>query len=172
MEYNDIVDPSTGKQVEGYIFKDNTSCKLSIVNVNALSKPIEIMNYYYRDYDGHLIKLLNMENKIESASNYQIIPVHTYNLLKNANRLKDRLFVLECRYEVVNDNIKDIFKNATTSSEINTNMLSSIDFYVDDEGRCIERKKSKIFFQLVNEDYFDEYKEKIKKKKSDVVKMK
>lgn len=141
LEYKNIINPKTGDTVEGYIFKDNTKCKLTLANLSATSKPIKVINYYYRDVDGHIVKITNMESVVSSASDYEIIPMHTYNQLKNANRLADRLFVLECGFEVKN-------------------------------GDILEEKKTNIYFQLVDEEFFDKYKKTVENKGSDVPKKK
>lgn len=173
LEYKEIMDPKTGQIIEGYIFKDNAKCKMTIVNTKATSKPIEIVNYYYRALDGHLIKMVNMESKLSSADTYEIIPTHTYNQLKNANRLSDKLFVLECKYEIVNDELKDMFYNIKgTPSIAEVSRTTGKDFYVDALGDFIERKKTNIYFQLVDDDFFDRYKIQNAKKQSEIVRKK
>lgn len=100
LEADDIVNPDTNELEKGYYLKDNCVVKIFNTNTNALSTPIEIKNYYYREIDGYNIKLLNSENVINSGSEYQIIPNHTYTQLKNTGRLNNKLFTIECTYDI------------------------------------------------------------------------
>lgn len=53
--------------------------------------------------NGYDVKILNLENIVKSGDQYKVIPDHTYNQLKNADRLKDRLFAIECYFDKEED---------------------------------------------------------------------
>ncbi|MCQ2609231.1 MAG: hypothetical protein MJ151_00320 [Lachnospiraceae bacterium] len=141
LEYKNIINPKTGETVDGYIFKDNTKCKLTLANLNATLKPIKVINYYYRDVDGHIVKITNMESNISSASDYEIIPMHTYKQLKNANRLEDRLFVLECSFEVKNGDILEEKKINIYFQLVSDEFFDKYKKIIENKGFDVSKKK-------------------------------
>ena len=156
--YSDkIVDPLTRYNISGYIIKDNTSISINLSNRNILARPLVLINYYCRILNGKNIMIKNMDQRYTPSTKINVIPEHTYKMLKSTNRLKDRLFMLKVKYDVINNDLINQYPNLASMS--NTDMsIFKLDIYRDRNDNFIETKEQTFCFQLVSADEFEAYK--------------